>query len=54
MMVYTDGDYVYKEAEFENVDVVVLKGQDGETRAVIDDHFSGERLAEYKVIEEEE
>lgn len=54
MMVYKDGDYIYKEAEFKNVDVVVLKGQDSETRVVIDDHFSGEQLADFKVIEEEE
>lgn len=53
-MVYKDGDYIYKKGEFENVDVVLLEGQDGETRAVIEDHFSGERLAEFNVIEEEQ
>ena len=41
-MVYKDEGYIYKEAEFENVDVV------------IDDHFTGDRLAVFKVIEEEE
>lgn len=43
-----------KDEEFENVDVALLKNRDGETRIVIDDHFSGEQLAEFKVIEEEE
>ena len=54
MMVYKDDDYIYKKDEFENVDVVLLEDQDGGTRIVIDDHFSGEQLAEFKVIEEEE
>lgn len=54
MMVYKDDDYIYKEDEFKNVDVAVLKDQDGQTRIVIDDYFSGEKLAEFKVIEEEE
>ena len=53
MMVYKDGDYIYKEDEFLDVDVVILKNKYGETLAVIEDHFSGERLAEFKVIEEE-
>lgn len=52
-MVYKDGDYIYKKDEFENVDVALLEDQDGDTRIVIDDHFSGETLAEFKVIEEE-
>ena len=54
MMVYKDGDYIYKKDEFENVDVVLLEDQDGKTRLVINNHFSGEHLAEFKVIEEEE
>lgn len=54
MMVYKVGDYIYKKDEFENVDVALLEDQDGETRVVIEDHFSGERLAEFKVIAEEE
>lgn len=53
-MVYKDDDYIYKEDEFNNVDVAVLKNKYGETRIVIDDNFSGEQLAEFKVIEEEE
>lgn len=53
-MVYEDEDYIYKEAEFENVDVAILRGQDGRARVVIDDHFTGDQLAEFKVIEEEE
>lgn len=52
-MVYKDGDYIYKKDEFQNVGVVLLEDQDGGTRIVIDDHFSGEQLAEFKVIEEE-
>lgn len=51
-MVYKDDDYTCKE-EFLDVDVVILKNKYGETRAVIEDHFSGEQLAEFKVIEEE-
>lgn len=54
MMVYKDGDYIYKKGEFENVDVVLMEDQDGESRIVVEDHFSGERLAEFKAIEEEE
>ena len=54
MMVYKDDNYIYKKDEFENVDVALLEDQDGETRLVIDNHFSGEQLAEFKVIEEEE
>lgn len=52
-MAYKDGDYIYKKDEFKNVDVVVLEDQDGETRIVIDDQFSGKRLADFKVVEEE-
>lgn len=52
-MVYKDDGYIYKKDEFQNVDVVLLEDQDGGTRIVIDDHFSGEQLAEFKVIEEE-
>lgn len=54
MMVYKDESYIYKEAEFENADVAILRYQDGGARVVIDDHFTGDRLAEFKVIEEEE
>lgn len=54
MMVYKDEGYIYKEAEFENVDVVILRDKFGGTRVVIDDHFTGDRLAVFKVIEEEE
>lgn len=54
MMVFRDGDYIYQKDEFENVDVVLLEDQDGETRIEINDHFSGEQLAEFKVIEEDE
>ena len=53
-MVYEGEGYIYKEAEFENVDVVILRDQDGGARVVIDDHFTSDRLAEFKVIEEEE
>ena len=53
-MVYKDDGYIYKESEFENVDVVILRDKFGGTRVVIDDHFTGDRLAQFKVIEEEE
>lgn len=53
-MVYKNDDYIYKKDEFQNVDVVLLEDQDEGTRIVIDDHFSGEQLAEFKVVEEEE
>lgn len=54
MMVYRDGIHIYEEDKFSDVDVTILKNQYGETRVVVDDHFSGEQLAEYKVIEVEE
>lgn len=54
MMVYKDDGYIYKESEFENVDVAILRDQDGRARVVIGDHFTGDQLAEFKVIEEEE
>lgn len=52
-MVFRDGNYIYKKDEFENVDVALLEDQDGELELVIDDHFSGEQLATFKVIEDE-
>lgn len=56
-MVYEDEGYIYKEAEFGfdlGNDVVILRDQDGRALVVIDDHLTGDQLAEFKVIEEEE
>lgn len=56
-MVYEDEGYIYKESEFSfdlGNDVVILRDQDGRALVVIDDHFTGDQIAEFKVIEEEE
>lgn len=54
MMIYKDGDYRYLRDSFQEVDVYIEETANGELELAIEDHFSGEKLAEFKVIEEEE
>lgn len=53
MMIYKNGDYRYLRDSFNEVDVYVEEIANDELELVIADHFSGEQLAVFKVIEEE-
>lgn len=53
MMVYKDGDYRYLRDSFHEVDIYIEETANGEIELSIEDHYSGEQLAKFKVIKEE-